>query len=76
MGAGALASTASCLAGFQCYLMLSIVPFAIRLATHGSAASSVMAAMCILYVLFLMVIGRRAHIFCATLFSSASSIRR
>jgi len=63
MAAGSLAALTACLPAFQWYLLLSVLPFAIRLGTADGAAWLAMASMCVLYMLFLLLLGRRAHTF-------------
>ena len=61
MGAGALLSLAPQIWAFYAYLVPSVLPFTVKLATIGSADHWAMAAMCAIYVLALMFLGWRAH---------------
>lgn len=60
MGAGAATALASNLPAFYAYLTLSILPFALRLATSGNH-HLLMAMACLLYFVALIVLTRRAH---------------
>jgi diguanylate cyclase (GGDEF)-like protein len=61
MGAGAATALASNLRAFYAYLALSILPFALRLATSHGNHHLLMAAACLLYFVALIVLTRRAH---------------
>jgi hypothetical protein len=51
MGAGAVASLTPYIWAFYAYLLPSVLPFTVKLATLGGVEHSAMAAMCALYVL-------------------------
>lgn len=61
MGAGALTSLTPCIRAFYLYLLLSVFPFTVRLATSGAADHEVMAAMCVVYTVSLILLGRKVH---------------
>ena len=61
MGAGALVSLMPDIWAFYAYLVPSVLPFTVRLATLGDADHWAMAAMCAIYVVSLMFLGWRAH---------------
>jgi PAS domain S-box-containing protein len=61
MGAGAAVALAPHLPAFLAYLVLSVLPFALRLATVGDAEHLAMAGMALLYVGSLLVLGWRTH---------------
>jgi diguanylate cyclase (GGDEF)-like protein len=60
MGAGALASLTPYVWALYAYLVPSLFPFALNLATDGDG-HRVMAAMCMAYLLTLLFLGWRAH---------------
>lgn len=61
MGVGSLASLAPCLWAFYAYFFPSILPFVVRIASSDSTDYHVLAAMLVLYMLSLTVLGRRVH---------------
>jgi diguanylate cyclase (GGDEF)-like protein/PAS domain S-box-containing protein len=61
MGAGAAVALAAHLPAFLAYLVPSVLPFALRLATVGDAEHAAMAGMVLLYVGSLLVLGWRTH---------------
>jgi diguanylate cyclase (GGDEF)-like protein/PAS domain S-box-containing protein len=61
MGAGATVSLAAHLPAFLAYLIPSVLPFALRLATVGDAEHLAMAGMVLMYVGALLLVGWRTH---------------
>jgi diguanylate cyclase (GGDEF)-like protein len=61
MGVGSLASLAPCLWAFYAYFFPSLLPFVVRIASVDSGDYHVMAAMLVLYMLSLTVLGGRVH---------------
>ena len=61
MGAGATVSLAAYLPAFVAYLIPSVLPFALRLATVGDAEHLAMAGMVLMYVGGLLLVGWRTH---------------
>ena len=61
MGAGATVSLAAHLPAFLAYLVPSVLPFALRLATVGDAEHLAMAGMVLMYVGALLLVGWRTH---------------
>jgi diguanylate cyclase (GGDEF)-like protein/PAS domain S-box-containing protein len=61
MGAGAAVSLAAYLPAFIAYLLPAVLPFAFRLATVGDAEHLAMAAMVLVYVGGLLLVGWRSH---------------
>jgi diguanylate cyclase (GGDEF)-like protein len=57
MAAGALAILSAHPPTFRAYVLLSLVPFCVRLAAEGGAEHLAMAAMCLIYIIVLLVIG-------------------
>ena len=61
MGAGALTALAPCLPAFYAYLFPSVVPFCVRLMLEGDLDHLTMAAMCVLYLVALVILGQRVN---------------
>ena len=61
MGAGAVSALTPCLPAFYAYLIPSILPYSIRLASEGDLQHWVMAAAVGLYTVSLCVLGRKAN---------------
>ena len=61
MGAGAVTALAPCLPAFYAYLVPSVVPFCVRLMFEGDLEHLTMAAMCVLYLVALVILGQRAN---------------
>ncbi len=61
MGAGAVSALTPCLSAFYAYLIPSVLPFFIRLASEGDYPHWVMAAAVGLYTFSLCVLGRKAN---------------
>lgn len=61
MGAGAVAALTPCLPAFYAYLFPAVVPFCVRLALEGDVDHLTMAATCVLYLVALVVLGRRSN---------------
>jgi diguanylate cyclase (GGDEF)-like protein len=61
MGAGAVTALTPCLPAFYVYLLPSAVPFCIRLALEGDTEHLTMAAACVMYVIALVILGRRSN---------------
>lgn len=61
MAAGALVASTAILASYYVYLYLSLLPFVIRLTLAGDPAHLSMAAMAVLFISGLTLIGRRSH---------------
>ncbi len=61
MGAGAAVALAAHLSAFLAYLVPSVLPFALRLASVGDAEHLAMAGMVLLYVASLLLLGWRTH---------------
>jgi len=61
MGAGAVTALTPCLAAFYAFLLLSGVPFCLRLILQGDTEHLTMATACVLYVVALSILGRQAN---------------
>lgn len=61
MGAGAVTALTPCLPAFYAYLFPSLVPFCVRLTLEGDLDHLTMSAMCVLYLVALVILGRRAN---------------
>jgi diguanylate cyclase (GGDEF)-like protein len=61
MGAGAVTALTPCLTAFYAFLLLSGVPFCLRLILPRDTEHLTMAAACILYLIALSILGRQAN---------------
>ena len=61
MGAGAVTALTPCLPAFYAYLFPSVVPFCLQLAREGDADHLTMATACVLYLIALAILGKRAN---------------
>jgi diguanylate cyclase (GGDEF)-like protein len=61
MAAGALATLTAHLPAFHAYVLLSLAPFCVRLAIEGGNEHLAMAAMCLMYIIALLVVGSHTH---------------
>jgi diguanylate cyclase (GGDEF)-like protein len=61
MAAGALAILSAHLPTFRVFVLLPLVPFCVRLAAEGGAEHLAMAAMCLIYIIVLLVIDAQTQ---------------
>jgi diguanylate cyclase (GGDEF)-like protein len=66
MGAGAVTSLNAYLPAFYVYLLPSVVPFCALLALEGDPDHLVMAAACVMYMVWLMILARKANLWLTT----------
>lgn len=61
MGAGAVTALTPCLPAFYAFLFPAVVPFCVQIALNGDTDHLTMAAACVLYLIALTILGRRAN---------------
>ena len=61
MAAGALATLTAHLPTFHAYVLLSLVPYCLRLAAEGDGAHVAMAMMFLMYIIALLIVGPQTH---------------
>lgn len=61
MGAGAVTALTPCLPAFYVYLFPAVVPFCVRLTLQGDADHLTMAAACVMYLIAITILGRKAN---------------